>query len=525
MQFSTVEVNVKDLLLDPKNPRFIIPPNSDQKSIIEYLLEFEEIVELAKGINSFKGLLPGERVIVCKENGNLVVLEGNRRVCACKLLLDRLLVPSKYNKFPEINSETKTSIEKIYVDIVSDRESTQSTLYKRHIDGIKDWPPISKLKFYANEFANGMSIERIAEITSSTTGNVKQGIRDYHFILKAVYLDGWKSDEKPNIYEIKTSRLKRVLEVNSEKYNITGARLLKLNFDEKTLEPYSELENHVFEHALYLIAKAAFFYKKEFNTRSTIDDVPGLIEYLTVEGILPKQEETTYKTEGGSSHSAYNGTSSEGNSSGKEGNSSNSGANTKSDAHGGSSASNSTNQGNNNGNSNKQSGNNGTSQTPKTPLFFHALTWNRLNASNHSHFGLILLADEIKRLSLNNHYGNYYPVSTAILLRSLFEQTLKYYTKLIGEWDNLILFAKKKPGYDPMLGKIIEFYKSNNNYLRFFSERTIQSAFSIATNQSMLDFFDTIVHNTHIVKPTKIELENKAANGLFSLIQYILNDT
>lgn len=291
MEYSTIEVNIKDLFLDPQNPRFIIPPNSDQNSIIEYLLEYEEITELAKGINNFKSLMPGERIIVCIDNGNLVVLEGNRRTCACKLLLDRSLVPSKYSRFPLIDSETQKNVEKVFVDLVPNRASVQSTLYKRHIDGVKDWSPISKYKFYAIEFINGMDIENIAKLTSSDVAKVKNGICEYYLVSKAISLKKWKEDEKPNIYEIKPSRFIRPLTVNSKEFKISGAKLLRLNFNNETLEPISKLDPEIFDHSIYLLAKAAFFMKNEFNTRSTIDDVPGLIEYLKENNLLPLQVE------------------------------------------------------------------------------------------------------------------------------------------------------------------------------------------------------------------------------------------
>lgn len=539
MKFSSIEVNVKDLLLDPKNPRFIIPPNSDQSDIIDYLLEYEEVVNLAKGINDFEGLMAGERIIVCNEGGHLVVLEGNRRICACKLLLDRTLIPGKYNRFPVINEKTKENIEAIYVDLVPDRESTQSTLYKRHIKGIKDWSTISKYKFYANEFSHGMDIDEIASITSSTPGDVKKGIRLYNLIIKAISLDKWKEDEKPNIYDLEVSRLTRVFDVKSKILDINGAKILKLNYDEKNLEPISELDKEVFEHSIYLIAKAAFFYKKDFNTRNTIDDVPGLFDYLKEKGVIAlsnsensesnnntdqdkSNNDTDTKPNNNDADQKESDNVTNANSSDKNSNSgpANNTANaTRNDAKD-SSPSNASRKDNNDSNNN--GGNNGKTQSPKAPLFFQALTWTSLNPTKPEHFGIISLASELQKLSVNNHYNNY-PIATAMLLRALFEQTLKYYTKHINEWGKLMTHSRRRPGQDPMMGDLVSFYRSNDNFKRFFPDRTIQSAFTCATSQSMLDFFDTNIHNTHIIKATKLELESKAANGLFALIQHILN--
>lgn len=521
MKYGSRMVYVKDLVLDPLNPRFIIPPKATQSDIISYLLEYENVQDLAKDINNFGGFMAGERIIVCEENGKLVVLEGNRRICACKLLLDRTLVPAKYNKFPIIEDSTKDNITRINVDVMSNRETAQSTLYNRHLGGVKPWSTISKQKFYVNAFEQGKSITEIAKITTSTEGAVKKGIREYNLMLLALNLDKWSDEERQyslNLQKIKVAPYLRVFDVKSKKYKITGSKILHLDFDEESLRPYSMLETSILEHAIYLIANAAFF-NKEFNTRNTIDDVPGLFDFLITHGILPMETEnndtsksTLYVPDNSEiavtveTPQTIDTVREDTNDAEEQNNITTSKPQdpAKLDS------------------SNKSNWNNGKDQSPKAPSFFHALTWNGLNPSNPDHIGLINIADEIKRLSMNNLFGRY-PIGTAMLLRALFEQSLKYYTKQIGEWDNLLSHSNKKPGFDPMMKDIVSYYRSSNNHIRFFKDRTIQSAFACATDTSTLNFFDTNIHNTHIIKATKIELENMASKGLFALINYILN--
>lgn len=67
MAYHEIQVNIQELLLDERNPRFIIPPNADQSSIINYLLENENVLILAREIVQFGGLMPGERIIVTKQ--------------------------------------------------------------------------------------------------------------------------------------------------------------------------------------------------------------------------------------------------------------------------------------------------------------------------------------------------------------------------------------------------------------------------------------------------------------------------
>ena len=68
------QFNPLELTLDPLNPRIEVPENASQADIISAMFEYEEIVELANKIAA-EGMLPGERIIVTRENGFVMVLE------------------------------------------------------------------------------------------------------------------------------------------------------------------------------------------------------------------------------------------------------------------------------------------------------------------------------------------------------------------------------------------------------------------------------------------------------------------
>ena len=73
------------LLLDHRNPR-LSPRTSvpTQPELVAELIGHEEIYTLAKSITE-KGVYPYDLPIVVEEGGKLVVVEGNRRLCAIKL--------------------------------------------------------------------------------------------------------------------------------------------------------------------------------------------------------------------------------------------------------------------------------------------------------------------------------------------------------------------------------------------------------------------------------------------------------
>jgi len=182
-KFQTKIIKVIDLQLDPKNPRFFGLKKKGQNSIIAYLLDNEDVIDLARSINSYGGLMPGEFPIVCRENNISIVIEGNRRVCACKILLDPHLAPAKFRaSIPKITQPTRNDINKIQVHIISSREAAQVVLGTRHIQGIKKWPSVSKFMFFANQFKNGKSIDEIKLLTGVSTGTITTALRKHFFL-------------------------------------------------------------------------------------------------------------------------------------------------------------------------------------------------------------------------------------------------------------------------------------------------------------------------------------------------------
>lgn len=57
INYITKEIEVEQLILDELNPRFIVPPNPSQQSIVDYLIDYEEVVKLAMSITENGGYL------------------------------------------------------------------------------------------------------------------------------------------------------------------------------------------------------------------------------------------------------------------------------------------------------------------------------------------------------------------------------------------------------------------------------------------------------------------------------------
>lgn len=185
------EVAVQELLLDEENPRFassiLVKESTNkitQEMIIEHLLRYSDVIKLAQRINEV-GELHGSEIITCTKKGDkFVVLEGNRRTCACKLLLDRKLIPEQYrSNFPFITEHAKANIEKVMVTIYPDRESVQAYLSDRHIAGVRRWSALEKNNYYMNLFLQYGNVESVKKHTSDSVSVVTKSIKKYQFFM------------------------------------------------------------------------------------------------------------------------------------------------------------------------------------------------------------------------------------------------------------------------------------------------------------------------------------------------------
>ena len=144
------DVSIRKLYLDPKNPRHI--PIENQEEIISYLIENEKIKELAKDIAK-KGMTnPLDLIGIITENNKKLVIEGNRRVCALKLLDKPSLAPKKYQKyFTTLQEKVKNPITKIPVHVFSNRDDALPWLSTLHTASSntsrKPWSPEQKARF------------------------------------------------------------------------------------------------------------------------------------------------------------------------------------------------------------------------------------------------------------------------------------------------------------------------------------------------------------------------------------------
>lgn len=130
-------IPISRIHLDLENPRH--DPYETESEAIEYLCKKEQVLELARDIADL-GLNPLERlalVPIKKERGSkgaasYVSAEGNRRICAIKLLDDPELAPANLRKKFEDLSEKWGDIRSVPVAIFKTKDAARPWLLRLH---------------------------------------------------------------------------------------------------------------------------------------------------------------------------------------------------------------------------------------------------------------------------------------------------------------------------------------------------------------------------------------------------------
>lgn len=204
-----VNVQVDDVFLDPNNPRFWSEHSGKEtvdKKIVEPKIQDLALERMKKyGIKELRdsilrnGFLPLDRIVVrpiTGFEGKYVVVEGNRRLSALKLLRDQI----------ENDLIDEEGIDEDYIERLDENTKTLNVLvYEgsethdiawllqgvRHIGGIRDWQPAQRAKLIADQISGlGLGYKQAGQQFGLTAQAVGRLYRAY----KA--LEQMRSDEE-----------------------------------------------------------------------------------------------------------------------------------------------------------------------------------------------------------------------------------------------------------------------------------------------------------------------------------------
>lgn len=157
--------DLTDLFLDPENVR-IANPRAGESSIAAYLVAAEDVPGLALGI-ARDGYLDNELPVVTDEDGRLMVLEGNRRVTALKLMTGTLS-PDEPDGEPYSDPAIDRTVRRhprelprtIRVMVAPSREAAQPLLARLHTSNPKkSWLREQQAIFYHAQLARGRTVD------------------------------------------------------------------------------------------------------------------------------------------------------------------------------------------------------------------------------------------------------------------------------------------------------------------------------------------------------------------------------
>ncbi len=183
----------RDMWLDPKNPRLgreFVASKPTQAEILERMSEWA-LKELAVSFIE-NGFWTQEALVatteVYKNRERLVIIEGNRRLAALKML-KAAFKDDKHQWAELIIDVDEKHLKKLWNEIpyvlADNRDEVQSYLGFRHVSGIKEWAPAEKAEFIAHLIDDHqMSYKEVMRRIGSKTNTVRHNYIAYRLLLQ-----------------------------------------------------------------------------------------------------------------------------------------------------------------------------------------------------------------------------------------------------------------------------------------------------------------------------------------------------
>ncbi|MCE7041726.1 ParB N-terminal domain-containing protein [Dyadobacter sp. CY312] len=173
------QIATKDLSFDYQNPRiaeFGITTKTTEQEIIQILWNVMGVEEIVLSIRA-SGFFEHEPLLAVKEDGRLIIIEGNRRLAAVKCILNREIadyIGINKNQL-SVSPEIKDSLEYLPVILVEERKDAWKFIGFKHINGPAKWGSYAKAQYISqikNEY--DIPLEEIASQIGDTHKTVQK---------------------------------------------------------------------------------------------------------------------------------------------------------------------------------------------------------------------------------------------------------------------------------------------------------------------------------------------------------------
>ena len=174
-----VNLPVADLIFDYKNPRLVefdFGPNTSDDEMVKCLWDTMDVRELVMSITA-SGFFRHEPVVVTEEEGKHVVIEGNRRLAAVKVILNADLARNLGVDIPPVSASVRRDLETLPA-IRDTRQGAWRYLGFKHVNGPAKWSGYAKSQYIAEVHrAYSVSLSDIARQIGDTHRTVQRLFR------------------------------------------------------------------------------------------------------------------------------------------------------------------------------------------------------------------------------------------------------------------------------------------------------------------------------------------------------------
>lgn len=205
--------SIHNLYLDPMNPRLgrhRMSLDTTQDELLEIMRAWV-LDELAHSYLGNGGFWTHEPMIVVAESlyghPHLVVVDGNRRLAALKLLYETVQgrpVPRKWSAMFQGAQIPEDLFDRVPYVLAKSRSEVQTFLGFRHVTGIKQWAPDKKAAFIATLIdEEGMSYQDVAGKIGSNASAVRKHYIAYGTLLQIEKIvEGFVAEKADNRFPI-----------------------------------------------------------------------------------------------------------------------------------------------------------------------------------------------------------------------------------------------------------------------------------------------------------------------------------
>ena len=165
----------KNLKLDLSNPRSPDAAFDTEDDVIEFLVNHADVEELIQAILN-SGWHDYEALIVLGDEN--VVLEGNRRLAALRILADPELQDRLKIEFNETVGHAVLP-EAVRIRRVASRRDARDYIGFKHINGPFKWDALAKAKYAAEWYEEGGNIQQISRRLGDRHNTVVRLVRAF----------------------------------------------------------------------------------------------------------------------------------------------------------------------------------------------------------------------------------------------------------------------------------------------------------------------------------------------------------